>query len=47
MLAGTLLVASGAATLKQWMERVWDSQMRRTASRHQITSVWPTNCTES
>lgn len=32
-LVGTLLVASGTATLNQWMERVWDSQMRRTASR--------------
>jgi len=26
-------VASGTATLNQWMERVWDGQMRRTASR--------------
>ncbi|MGB2604772.1 MAG: protoheme IX farnesyltransferase, partial [Candidatus Sulfotelmatobacter sp.] len=32
-LVGTVLVASGTATLNQWMERVWDSQMRRTASR--------------
>ncbi|HEV2731305.1 MAG TPA: heme o synthase [Terriglobales bacterium] len=32
-LAGTLLVASGTATLNQWMERVWDGRMRRTASR--------------
>lgn len=32
-LTGTLLVASGTATLNQWMERVWDGQMRRTASR--------------
>src|SRR5271155_780271 len=32
-LIGTLLVASGTATLNQWMERVWDLQMRRTASR--------------
>jgi heme o synthase len=32
-LAGTLLVASGTATLNQWMERLWDGQMRRTASR--------------
>jgi len=32
-LAGTLLVASGTATLNQWMERVWDGQMRRTAHR--------------
>jgi protoheme IX farnesyltransferase len=32
-LLGTLMVASGTATLNQWMERVWDGQMRRTASR--------------
>jgi protoheme IX farnesyltransferase len=32
-LIGTLLVASGTATLNQWMERVWDSKMRRTANR--------------
>jgi protoheme IX farnesyltransferase len=32
-LLGTLLVASGTATLNQWMERVWDGKMRRTASR--------------
>jgi heme o synthase len=32
-LIGTLLVASGTATLNQWMERVWDGQMRRTFSR--------------
>ena len=32
-LIGTLLVASGTATLNQWMERVWDAQMRRTARR--------------
>jgi heme o synthase len=32
-LVGTLLVASGTATLNQWMERRWDAQMRRTASR--------------
>jgi heme o synthase len=32
-LIGTLLVASGTATLNQGMERVWDGQMRRTASR--------------
>jgi protoheme IX farnesyltransferase len=30
---GTLLVASGTATLNQWMERVYDGQMRRTAKR--------------
>ncbi len=32
-LAGTLLVASGTATLNQWMEKVWDGRMRRTANR--------------
>src|ERR1700722_4676148 len=32
-LLGTLLVARGTATLNQWMERVWDGKMRRTASR--------------
>jgi heme o synthase len=32
-LVGTLLVASGTATLNQWLERVWDGQMRRTALR--------------
>ena len=32
-LVGTLLVASGTATLNQWMERAWDGQMRRTANR--------------
>jgi protoheme IX farnesyltransferase len=32
-LLGTLLVASGTATLNQWMERIWDGNMRRTASR--------------
>src|ERR1700691_4969011 len=32
-LLGTLLVASGTATLNQWMERVWDGKMRRPASR--------------
>jgi protoheme IX farnesyltransferase len=32
-LIGTLLVASGTATLNQWIERVWDSKMRRTANR--------------
>lgn len=32
-LLGTLMVASGTATLNQWMERVWDGKMRRTASR--------------
>jgi len=32
-LVGTLLVASGTATINQWMERSWDGQMRRTANR--------------
>jgi len=32
-LVGTILVASGTATLNQWMERVWDGQMHRTANR--------------
>jgi heme o synthase len=32
-LLGTLLVASGTATLNQWIERVWDGQMRRTVNR--------------
>jgi len=32
-LVGTLLVASGTATLNQYMERVHDAQMRRTANR--------------
>jgi protoheme IX farnesyltransferase len=32
-LSGTLLVASGAAALNQWMERRYDSRMRRTARR--------------
>jgi protoheme IX farnesyltransferase len=32
-LIGTLLVASGTATLNQWMERRWDAQMRRTSRR--------------
>jgi heme o synthase len=32
-LLGTLLVASGAATLNQYVERRFDAQMRRTASR--------------
>src|SRR5439155_7728558 len=32
-LFGTLLVASGTATLNQWMEKTWDGQMRRTAGR--------------
>ncbi len=30
---GTVLVASGAATLNQWMERGFDARMRRTARR--------------
>lgn len=32
-LAGTLLVASGAAALNQWIERRFDAKMRRTARR--------------
>jgi heme o synthase len=32
-IVGTLLVASGTATLNQWMERRYDAQMRRTANR--------------
>jgi protoheme IX farnesyltransferase len=32
-LLGTLLVASGTATLNQWMEQVWDGRMKRTAQR--------------
>ena len=32
-LLGTVLVASGTATLNQWMERSWDGRMRRTAQR--------------
>src|ERR1700692_4624440 len=32
-LVGTLLVASGTATLNQWMERVWDGKMRRNTHR--------------
>src|SRR5882762_3684087 len=32
-LVGTLLVASGTATLNQCMERIWDGRMRRTANR--------------
>ncbi len=32
-LLGTLLVASGTATLNEYLEREWDGQMRRTARR--------------
>jgi len=32
-LLATLLVASGTATLNQWMEKGYDAQMRRTANR--------------
>jgi protoheme IX farnesyltransferase len=32
-LSGTVLVASGAAALNQWMERGFDARMRRTARR--------------
>jgi heme O synthase-like polyprenyltransferase len=31
-LLGTVLLASGTATLNQHMERVWDGQTRRTAT---------------
>lgn len=41
-LAGTLLVASGTATLNQYMERAYDAQMRRTAQRPLVSgSVSP------
>src|SRR6202163_4135091 len=33
VLLGTLLVASGTGTLNQYIERVFDAQMRRTARR--------------
>src|SRR5438876_1126350 len=36
-LIGTLLVASGTATLNQFMERRYDAQMRRTANRPQVS----------
>jgi protoheme IX farnesyltransferase len=32
-LLGTTLLAAGAATLNQWMERGWDAQMKRTKTR--------------
>jgi heme o synthase len=32
-LIGTTLLAAGAATLNQWLERAWDAQMKRTQSR--------------
>jgi protoheme IX farnesyltransferase len=32
-LLGTTLLAAGAATLNQWIERHWDAQMKRTKSR--------------
>ena len=32
-LAGTTLLAAGAATLNQWLERGWDAQMNRTKTR--------------
>ena len=32
-LIGTTLLAAGAATLNQWMERTWDAQMKRTKMR--------------
>lgn len=41
-LIGTLLVASGTATLNQYMERAYDAQMRRTAQRPLVSgSVSP------
>ncbi len=41
-LAGTLLVASGAGALNQFMERCFDAQMRRTARRPLVSgSVKP------
>jgi protoheme IX farnesyltransferase len=33
LLAGTALLASGAAALNQWMEREWDGRMPRTRNR--------------
>lgn len=32
-LVGTTLLAAGAATLNQWLERSWDAQMNRTKTR--------------
>jgi protoheme IX farnesyltransferase len=32
-LVGATLLAAGAATLNQWMERTWDAQMKRTRTR--------------
>ena len=48
-LVGTVLVASGTATLNQWMERVWDGQMRRTACCGQPSSIngWETRRAET
>lgn len=41
-LIGTLLVASGTATLNQYMERAYDAQMRRTSQRPLVSgSVSP------
>jgi len=43
-LLGTLLVASGAGTLNQFIERVFDSQMRRTARRPLVSGrIEPSN----
>src|SRR5579864_4522536 len=38
-LIGTLLVASGTATLNQYMERAYDAQMRRTAQRPLVSGI--------
>ena len=32
-LIGTTLLAAGAATLNQWLERAWDAEMKRTKTR--------------
>jgi heme o synthase len=40
-LAGTLLVASGAAALNQWLERRFDARMRRTARRPIVSGRIP------
>ena len=40
-LLGTLLVASGTATLNQFIEREYDARMRRTANRTwNACSIW-------
>jgi heme o synthase len=38
-LVGTLLVASGTATLNQYLERAYDAQMRRTAQRPLVSGT--------